>query len=190
MSAIHFFLLERNIIMKKTNRWVSCLLAVALLFTAFTLTINARVYSIQYNSPSVVAGTEYSCKNSQMVNLTSQFSNPDSGNAGVYFYVTSVGLDYETYYWDTTRKMYVYLYEYDALNADDYVCKYTGSFSIRSDTGLYQPYYWGRTDMDDVEVIETNSGLELYLTLYVETRDADTTHNVPQGLIRYCIWAD
>ncbi len=176
--------------MKKRNRIISSFLVIALVFMALSMSVSARNYSSYYNSPSCVAGTEYSCRNSQTANLTSQYPEPDSGNAGVYFYVSSVGLSNETYVWDTTREVTVKLYEDDAWNSDDYVCKYTGTFVIRTNTGLYQPSNWWRTDPNDVVTIEDTSNLELYITICIEVRAADTSHNIPQGLLLYRIWAD
>lgn len=121
--------------------------------------------------------------------MTSQFTEPDSGNVGVYFYYTDVGLAEDAFEWDPTRTGRIRVYEGDLNNEDDIVVDYIGYFSERS--GLYRMNTYARSEYyPDPEVLEYESGLEVYISVNIESHDDDITRNVPAGLFSYRFWVD
>ena len=125
--------------------------------------------------------------------LTSQFANPDTGNAGVYFYAHEFNMASE-FIRDENRTATIMLMERDNSDADGYiddeVCEYTGYFDI-DDLGNYSIMYYSREELyDEAEIIEYASTVELYIKVNVQRILGDTTNNIKAQLLRYRIWVD
>ena len=120
--------------------------------------------------------------------MTSQFNPPDTGNAGVYFYTPNVGITEEGIYHTNNRKAYMELYEADRTNPDDYCCKYIDEFAEIN--GVYRVYYYSRQNADEVEDIEDDNHVELYLKIYVTIDSRDSTRNINAGILKYRIWVE
>ena len=126
-------------------------------------------------------------------NLTSQFANPDSGNVGVYFYVTSFCMP-DGFVRNTNRTITIMLMEEDKSSADGYeddqVCKYIGTFG-RDSEGDYRVISYERVELYPIaEIIEYAPGVELYIDAKVQWKLGDTTNNIPSGLLYYRYWID
>lgn len=169
---------------------VAVLMAMVLMCTASVIVAEARSLSSYYDSLACETGTWTSFEDSQKVSMTSQFSEPDSGNAGVYFFYSDVGLPEDMFEWDETRIGEIRLYEADYKNDDDIVVDYIGYFSIR-DNGLYRMNTYSRSEYYGSPAdLEYESGLELYISVRIQSHIDDSTENVPAGLFCYQFWVD
>ena len=168
---------------------VAVLMAMVLMCTASVIVAEARSLSSYYDSKICVTDEWTSFEGFWDIKMTSAFSEPDSGNVGVYFFYTDVGLAEEVFEWDPERTGRIRVYEADLNNGDDIVVDYIGYFSEKS--GLYRMNTYGRAEYySDPEVLEYESGLELYISVNIESHDKDTTRNVPAGLFCYQFWVD
>ena len=125
--------------------------------------------------------------------LTSQFSNPDTGTVGVYFYAHDYNMR-DGFIRDLSRTATIMLMERDNSDADGYrddeVCEYTGYFDI-DDLGNYSIMYYSREELyDEAEIIEYGSTVELYISVIVQRISGDTTNNISAGLLYYRYWID
>lgn len=119
--------------------------------------------------------------------IDTSYDEPYSGDVGIYFYRTSVGLP-ESFIYSTERTGTIELMEEDAWSSSDLVAIYTGSFSTNSD-GLYRMNTYGRT-YDSSVGIESDSEVDLYLVVEIERMGQDTSRNVPASLFAYTVWAN
>ncbi len=181
------YLTEKEDFMKR--KIVAVLMAMVLMCTASVIVAEARSLSSYYDSKTCVTDEWTSFEGDRDIQMTSQFTEPDSGNVGVYFYYTDVGLAEDAFEWDPTRTGRIRVYEGDLNNEDDIVVDYIGYFSERS--GLYRMNTYARSEYyPDPEVLEYESGLEVYISVNIESHDDDITRNVPAGLFSYRFWVD
>ena len=169
---------------------VAVLMAMVLMCTASVIVAEARSLSSYYDSKACTTDEWKSFEGFWDIKMTSAFSEPDSGNVGVYFFYTDVGLPEGSFKRDETRTGLIRVYEADLNNEDDIVVDYIGYFSVR-DNGLYRMNSYGRSEYyPDPEVLEYESGLEVYISVNIESHDEDITGNVPAGLFCYQFWVD
>ena len=182
--------------MKKIRKVVAMCIAIMSAVSAISLSVAAveKDFSSYYNSPSCRTGEWVSLRSSQCANLKSNYTKPDAGNAGVYFYTTNVGLS-SNFARSKTRTGIIEVYEADLFNNDDYVCRYKGYFYERQSDGLYGMHSFSRVDTaktpdGKVPVIETEKGVELYLKFYLEMDKDDKSQNVDAKLFMYRLWIE
>lgn len=174
--------------MKKFRKAIAIAVVAVSLVSLLGVGIFAKSFSDYYDSLALKAGSWVSFRDSQCANLTSQFNPPDTGNAGVYFYIPNTGVTEEGIYHSNNRKAYMELYEADITNPDDYCCKYIGEFAEIN--GVYRVFYYSRQNADQVEDIEDDNHVELYLKIYVTIDSRDSTRNINAGILKYRIWVE
>ncbi|MCD8518634.1 MAG: hypothetical protein LRY32_03050 [Flavobacterium sp.] len=126
--------------------------------------ILARTTTAINNNPKITPGAN--AISSNKFSAKSAESTAKGSNTFLYFTETSsIGINLIS--WDL-RKMYIYMMEYDYLNADDQVKKYTISFLGRAfESVAVQTLISG-----DIEAIGDDTA-ELYLTYQITKHPSD-----------------
>ena len=119
--------------------------------------------------------------------LTSpDLTNICGGDMGMWFYAPSVGLQ-DSFVKSNNRKAYFECYEYDKTTGNaDMARKYTASFGTASN-GICAPASFSGTYVN-TNIVESDSGLELYMRYKVNKVSGDTSTTVKAGIIKYCYW--
>ena len=155
-----------------------------------------EVFADHYDYSSYFYSLQYVTNTSKaepVQTLTSQFSNPDTGTVGVYFYAHDYNMR-DGFIRDLSRTATIMLMEKDKSDADGYiddeVCEYTGYFDYDAD-GNYRIVSYSREELyDEAEIIEYGSTVELYISVIVQRISGDTTNNISAGLLYYRYWID
>lgn len=145
-----------------------------------------RATTNYYYTPAMTAGTWWSGLDSNHIrNMTCNKSSLTGSDITVDFDDPPVGLP-DTFWRDKTRICTVEVKEddYSVFNANESVCKRTGTFG-RDSRGLYRVVQWGTRSDINTDVIEDNDTVELYIVVNIETKARDTGTAVPANLIPY-----
>jgi hypothetical protein len=183
----------------KLKKLTALLLTVAVTTAFMCISADARAYSSYYSTVSFKTGDWESFEDEVVINISSTYDEPTAGDVGVLTEKTSVGLS-SSFKKSTSRICKIMLAEQDGfLDFDDIVTYYYAYFYIEAN-GNYRPENFTRDDSlaeDELDVpnnlireIESSTGLELYIKVYVSTISGDTSNNIPANLFRYKVWAD
>lgn len=154
----------------------------SVLVVAIALPASAENSTTLYSSPESTAG---SYTTGGIHSLNSSLASPYGGDAGIWFYEQSTGLQ-ASFYRTNSRKSFMELWEDDGIfSGDDQARKYEATFATVN--GLYRPYYYSTT-YTAPGGLEGDSGLELYIKFMIGTNSNDTSQSVPGGILLYKFW--
>ncbi len=164
------------------------MVAVFALLTA--LPASAVNYSNTYYHSNATASGTWETEGTKK--LESRQSMVYAGDCGVWFYIPSVGME-ASYSWTESRKVQIECIEEDFRDPDVHFRTYEGTFGVRY--GLYQPCSYrcvwthpiSETDTQ-TGLIESSSGLELFIRFRVDICSGDTSRYVPKGILVYRYW--
>jgi hypothetical protein len=137
-----------------------------------------------FYTPEMTAGIEWSGYAHNIKHYLACSKDSLTGeDVNIYFYKTGVGLS-DDYDWDLTRSGEVTVKEDDpGSNANEVLFTRTGTFAM--DNGKYRMCIWSTRSDINTEVVETNSILELYILIYIQTKPDDQSTHVPENFMAY-----
>lgn len=161
---------------------------IALLIACVAIPVNAQeLLSSSYYSNTAIAGTWYSGYGDKYCNMTTSYGQVYGGDVGMYFYETSVGMP-KSFVKSNSRTVEFELKENDPGNTNEVARKYIGYFETRTD-GIYQPVRYS-ISYTNCDCIESNSTVELYYRMKVDTISGDSSKNVPSGIAKFKYWIE
>lgn len=174
----------------KVNRIISIALSVILMVALLCSSVSAnelpmpRATTDIFYTPQMTAGIEWSgYANNRIHDLACSKDNLTGEDINIYFYKTGVGLSDE-YERDLTRSGEVTVKENDpGANDNETLFTRTGTFAM--DNGKYRMCLWSTRSDINTDVVETNSTLELYILIYIQTKPEDQSTVVPENFMAY-----
>lgn len=178
----------------KVNRTVAIVLSVVMVLSL--LSINAfateaplsmtRATTDLFYTPAMTAGKWWSGYDDNCIyNLACNKDSLTGSDIDMYIYYSQVGMP-DTFVTDSTRTCEVEVKEYDStvFNKNETAFTKTGTFGIDRN-GLYNITGWSSKSDINTSVIESNDILELYIRVYIQTKNGDTGTSIPENLIYY-----